>query len=297
MRFGVKLPQSGPQASPEAIAQTAQQAERLGFDSVFVFDRLLYPTNPRTPYPGSPDGKLPEGTRRLYEPLTALTYVAALTKRVRLGTGVLVSAFRSPALLARCAISLDSLSGGRFICGLGLGWSEDEYLASGVGFDHKGARFDEYLEALRSAFEAERNSFKGEYYEVPENLMGLRPVQNPLPIWIGGDSDAALQRAARAGNGWYGHGYMSDEQLRAICERLRALSGGKPFDIALWSPFGFSEKPRMGLVGPASHMKSVLDQYAAAGVTDVILWGGSPELSAELERFATEVMPAVAAKG
>jgi len=300
MRFGLTLPHFGPGAGPDALAGTAMLAEGHGFESLWTLDRLLAAVDPRTPYAGTPDGRLPHVMHDVLEPLSVLSYLAGITTRVRLCTGVLVFAFRSPVLLGRMGTTIDVLSGGRFGCGLGLGWSEDEYLASGVGFADKGGRFDDYLEALLKVWTEDTPGHDGTYYSVPRSHIGPRPHQRPHPpLWIGGESDAALRRAAKYGTGWYASGYLPFETLT---QRITTVLGyvtaaGKDpetYDIGVWAPFSFTrEATSTALVGPPEHLAAGVRAYEAAGVTELVLAAGMTPGSNPIEdipRFAREVM-------
>lgn len=290
MKFGLMLPHAGDYASPEALAGVAQMGEQLGYDSLFCFDRLLYPVNPKTPYPGSPDGKLPEATKRFFDPLTTLSYLAGITRKIRLGTGVLVSAFRSPVLAARMASTIDNLSHGRFICGMGMGWSQDEYESSGVPFDTKGTRFDEYLEVMKAVWSQAEPEYHGKYYTVARSILQPQPVQKPMPLWVGGGSDAALKRAVRLGTGWFGSGNMAD--LLSVATKLRQMAP-KDFDIAFWTPFAITEQDTpMSLVGTPATIVSNLRKFQAAGVTEIILFAmQNPQQ--DIPRFAQELRPQI----
>ena len=148
MKVGCTLPQSGALASPENLVRVAKRAEELGYDSVWVFERLLWPTNPRDPYPPSRDGSWPTSFQNVFDPIETLTFVAAQTRNVRLGTSALVLPYHQPIQLARRLATLDVLSEGRLeICG-GVGWSRDEFEAVGAPFERRGARTDEMLEAM-----------------------------------------------------------------------------------------------------------------------------------------------------
>ena len=145
MRIGFVLPQVGPAANPHAIVHVAQRAEALGYDGVWVTERLLYPINPQTPYPGTPDGSLPEAYKRVLDPLETLTFAAAHTQRITLGTSVLDMPFYNPVVLARRLTTLDVFSGGRLRIGFGQGWSKDEYDAVGASRDTLRERFSQDL--------------------------------------------------------------------------------------------------------------------------------------------------------
>jgi alkanesulfonate monooxygenase SsuD/methylene tetrahydromethanopterin reductase-like flavin-dependent oxidoreductase (luciferase family) len=139
---GITLPQAGQQATRENVVRMAQNAEKEGFDSLWVFERLLWPINPQTPYPGTPDGSLPIEIQNVLDPLETLTYVAAHTDRITLGTSVIDMLFHNPVILARRFATLDVLSKGRSICGLGIGWSKDEYQVSNIPFKERGIYSD-----------------------------------------------------------------------------------------------------------------------------------------------------------
>ncbi|HEY3137075.1 MAG TPA: LLM class flavin-dependent oxidoreductase, partial [Blastocatellia bacterium] len=131
MKVGMSLPQIGPQASPESLVKVASRAEELGYDSVWVLERLLWPLNPKEPYPATPDGSLPEAYQIVFDPIETLTFVAAHTRKVQLGTSVVVLPYHTPVQLARRIATLDVLSGGRALVGVGAGWSRDEFEAVG----------------------------------------------------------------------------------------------------------------------------------------------------------------------
>src|SRR5690348_12676364 len=148
MRLGFALPQIGAIAGPESITAIAQRGEALGFDSLWVLDRILWPLQPQVPYPVG-DGSLPEGYKRVLDPLDTLTFAAALTQRIALGTSVLNLPWYNPVLLARRLSTLDVLSRGRLRVGFGMGWSPDEYEAAGSPWQQRGKRADEYVQALK----------------------------------------------------------------------------------------------------------------------------------------------------
>ena len=143
LKVGIILPQTGQQATRENVIQMAHKAEKEGFDSLWVFERLLWPINPQTPYPGTQDGSLPIESQIVFDPLETLTYVAANTNKISLGTSVIDMLFHNPVVLARRFATLDVLSEGRTICGLGIGWSKDEYQVSNIPFKDRGKRADE----------------------------------------------------------------------------------------------------------------------------------------------------------
>jgi probable F420-dependent oxidoreductase len=184
----------------------AQNAESEGFDSLWVFERLLWPINPQTPYPATPDGSLPNEYQIMLDPLETLTYVAAKTNKIALGTSVMDILFHNPVMLARRFATLDVLSEGRAIAGLGIGWSKDEYQASNIPFKDKGERANEFLQALRRIWTDDVVEFKGKYYNIPASKIGPKPIQKPHPpIYMGGFSPNTYSRIVNYDtNGWLG---------------------------------------------------------------------------------------------
>jgi probable F420-dependent oxidoreductase len=206
LKIGVSLPQAGQQATRGNIIQMAKNAESEGFDSLWVFDRLLWPINPQTPYPGTPDGSLPIEYQIMLDPLETLTYVAANTNKIALGTSVIDMLFHNPIVLARRFATLDILSEGRAICGFGIGWSKDEYQASNIPFQNKGKRADEFIQALKKIWRDDVVEFKGEYYNIPASKIGPKPMQKPHPpVYMGGFSPNTFSRIVNYDtNGWLG---------------------------------------------------------------------------------------------
>jgi alkanesulfonate monooxygenase SsuD/methylene tetrahydromethanopterin reductase-like flavin-dependent oxidoreductase (luciferase family) len=172
MKIGITLPQTGQQATKDNVIYVAKEAEKEGFDSLWTFDRLLRPLNPQTPYGGTSDGSLPVDMQNVFDPIETLTFVAANTERIALGTSVIDMLFHNPVVLARRFATLDVLSKGRAIAGLGIGWSKDEYQVSGIPFKDRGARADEFIQALKKVWTDDIVEFKGEYYNIPASKIG-----------------------------------------------------------------------------------------------------------------------------
>lgn len=203
MRLGFALPQVGKAAGPEAVTAVSTRAEELGFDSLWVLDRLLWPIKPRAPYPVG-DGSLPVQYKTSLDPLQTLAFAAAHTKRVTVGSSVLNLPWYNPVLLARTLASLDVLSGGRLRVGLGMGWSPDEYQAAGTSWAGKGKRADELIRAIKTIWTTDPVEFKGEYVQIAESIIGLKPIQKPHPpIYMAAYAPSALQRVARESDGWF----------------------------------------------------------------------------------------------
>jgi len=204
--MGISLPQAGLQATRENVLHMAKMAESEGIDSLWVFERLLWPTNPQTPYAATPDGSLPEEYQIMLDPLETLTFVAANTNKISLGTSVIDMLFHNPVVLARRFASLDIFSQGRSIAGFGIGWSKDEFQVSNVPFSKKGKRADEYVRVLKKIWTEENVEFKGQYYSIPKSKIGPKPVQKPhIPIYLGGFSSNTMKRIVENDlNGWLG---------------------------------------------------------------------------------------------
>lgn len=204
MKIGLVLPQAGQQATRENVIQMAKNAESEGFDSLWVFERLLWPINPKTPYVATPDGSLPIEYQIMLDPLETLTYVAANTNKIALGTSVIDMLFHNPVILARRLATLDILSEGRSIAGFGIGWSKDEYQASNIPFQNRGKRADEFIQVLKRIWTDDVVEFKGKYYSIPASKIGPKPIQKPHPpVYLGGFSPNTFSRIVNYDtNGW-----------------------------------------------------------------------------------------------
>jgi probable F420-dependent oxidoreductase len=181
MRIGFALPNIGLVATPQAVITVAERAEQLGYNSLWTIERLLYPVKPQSPYPATPDGSLPEPYRHALDPLEALTFAAARTKKIALGTSVIDIPYYNPVMLARRLTTLDFLSDGRLRVGLGLGWSKDEMDAAAADMKQRGAMADEFLQVLKSIWTTNPVEFSGKFYKVPKSYIEPKPVQKPHP--------------------------------------------------------------------------------------------------------------------
>ena len=206
LKIGLVLPQAGEQATTENIIHMAKTAEQEDFDSLWVFERLLWPLKPQTPYPGTLDGSLPIEYQNIFDPIETLSFVAANTSKIALGTSVIDMLFHNPVILARRFATLDIFSGGRAVCGLGIGWSKDEYQAANIPFSSKGKRADEFIQVLRKIWSEDVVEFKGQYYNIPKSKIGPKPIQKPnIPIYLGGFSPNTFARIVDYDtNGWLG---------------------------------------------------------------------------------------------
>jgi len=279
MRLGFALPQIGPAASPQAIVHVAQRAEALDYDGVWVTERLLYPVKPQTPYGGSPDGSLPEAYKYVLDPLEALTFAGANTRRVSLGTSVLDMPFYNPVLLARRLTTLDVFSGGRLRVGFGQGWSKDEYECAGVSPNHLGRRADEFLKALITIWTTDPVEFHGQYFQIPKSIIQPKPVQKPHPpIYLAAFSPSALRRAATLANGWNPVGLPPDV-LKQMMTGLKSMAQAAKRDpstveVVVRANLSLASKPlgagRQIFSGTPEEIKEDIAAVRASGVNEVL---------------------------
>jgi probable F420-dependent oxidoreductase len=223
MKIGLRLPQTDKhRATKENIIRLAIGAENAGFDSLWVLERLIWPINPLNTYPGTSDGKFPADWQYIFEPLETLTFVAANTKKIALGTSVIDMLFHNPVVLARRFATLDVLSNGRAIAGFGIGWSKDEYQASNIPFRDRGKRTDEYIQILKKIWTDDVVELKGQYYNIPASKIGPKPIQNPhIPIYLGGYSQGTFERIANYADGWICVIRNSLDQVKSYVDKLR----------------------------------------------------------------------------
>ncbi len=229
MRLGFFLPQMGPWAAPESLTRVATEAEALGYDSLWASERTLVPVEPKVPHRS---GKFPDVLLRVLDPLESLTFVAAQTSRIALGTSVLVLPWYNPLLLARRLTTLDVLSNGRLRVGLGIGWSAEEYEAAATPWEDRGKRFEEALAAIKTIWTTDPVEFEGDFYSIPRSYIGPKPVQKPHPpIYIGAFTPAARARVARHADAWH-PSIMPLDQIPALFEEIKALAADAGRDPA-----------------------------------------------------------------
>ena len=200
MDIGIALPQMGAETSPTLITQIAQEAERLDFASLWVGERLLRPRH-FVAY-GHPSNPMPDYFKSIYDPLETLSYVAAKTERIKLGTSVINALFHVPVVLARRFATLDQFSQGRVIAGLGQGWLKEEFETANIPFQRRGNGFEDYVGALRATWGPDPVQYEGRYYRIVESDVGPKPFQpQGPPLLFGAATVASLERAARIADG------------------------------------------------------------------------------------------------
>lgn len=294
MKLGVHLPVAGKGASPETIMQVALEAERLGLDSVWSWERLMRPTVPiALGGAGGPVMDAPEMFGLVYDPIETLSYVAARTSRITLGTSVLDALFQSPIILARRLATLDQLSDGRLFVGIGQGWMDQEFEAAGVSMKRRGAGFEEHILAMRAIWGPDPVSFEGRFYRIPEADIGPKPVRPGGPrLLVGAGSSAGIERAGRLGVGltlvifdW--------DTIREAVETFRAAGSAAGHDpdtlpIMLQVNGNVTAEPldeRGPLLGSPEQVAADLDQAAELGVEHVY-WNSNDDPLSQLPLLA-----------
>jgi probable F420-dependent oxidoreductase len=299
MQVGVWIPNCRHLATPEIIRHTAVRAEQLGYDSVWVSDHVVVP-----------NANVDRIGEAIYDPLVTLAVAAGATSRVRLGTTVLIVPYRNAVVTAKMVSTLDALSGGRVVLGVGAGWMAEESAMLGVPFAERGAMTDEYLAAMRELWTSPAPSFAGRYTRFSGLHFEPKPVQKPHPpIWVGGHGRASLRRAAEIGTAWHPIN-RSPEELRAgraelarLCEaRGRAV----PPAVALRNdlcvlrpgrPAGSSVRGGSVLVGEPTALIDQIAELAGCGVEHLViefLAADGPELDEQMALFAERVRPKLA---
>ncbi|OFV99207.1 MAG: hypothetical protein A3H28_04555 [Acidobacteria bacterium RIFCSPLOWO2_02_FULL_61_28] len=274
MRYGVILTGVGPMADPERLCRAARKADQLGFHSLWLFEHVAFPTRVSEAYE-----KLPFSHETAFlEPVTTLSYIAAETRQIRLGTGILLLALRHPLHVAKAMATLDVLSKGRAICGVGLGWLAEEFEALGIPFGERVGRVREGVEVLRKIWAGGKLAHQGRYYSFPEVTSYPLPIQRGgPPIWFGGTADSALQRAVELGDGWLGVSGRPEvvrNWITTLRQRAREL-GKDNFSIAV------SVKP-----DASKEEIAHLETMGAAQVNLIFLSGETEEIERKLDAAA-----------
>jgi len=292
MRYGVAIPQANQFASADAIRAVARAVEDIGFDSIWVSDHVIVPEG---------SSYIPE---MMDEPLAVLAYLAAETSHVALGTSVLIVPYRDPVFTAKFLSTVDYLSNGRLVVGVGAGWLEPEFDALSVPFAERGARTDEYLRVYRNLWETETSSFQGSFKKYENMRMFPKAAasrRGTIPIWVGGNGGASIRRAAELGDGWHPINLGPAEfaghvaKYRAACERF----GRQPGPICLRHMPGGRTRPdggRWPLTGSVDEQAADLRAYRDAGLDEFMLSipaRSVSDLVAQLKAFMREVAPRV----
>ncbi len=300
MDFGLHLPASSANVKAEDLVRFAQQAEALGFYCLTVADHVIVPKNISIPYPYTVDGKYP-GTGYHLETLTTMSFLAGATRRIRFATSVMIAPYRNPIITAKMLASLDVLSNGRVIVGLGVGWMKEEFDNLGTpAFAERGRVTDEYIRAFRELWTSDNPTFSGQFCSFSNIVFLPKPIQKPtIPIWIGGHSKQAIRRAARLGDGWHPIGGVPTiplepddvrKDLALLAEYAQAAGRNpKQIRVALKGSLFDKEKKiegrRRRFMGDAEEIAADIRDYRAAGVDMMIFDVRRPSSAETLDRM------------
>jgi probable F420-dependent oxidoreductase len=260
MKFGIAFANTAWYTSATGAIALAQGAEEVGVDSLWTVEHVVVPVGYESPYPYSPTGKMPGGREDfdVPDPLIWLSFVAAHTKTIKLGTGILILPQRNALVIAKEVATLDAMSGGRVLLGVGVGWLREEFDALGESFGDRGRRLDEQMEVLRELWTGSPSEFQGTYTNFGPLYSRPRPAQGSVPLVIGGHSEAAARRAGRYGNGFFpGSGTIDELKHLLSIVRSTALEHGRdPFAIEITT----------GAIGSGSKAYAHIEELAAIGV-------------------------------
>ena len=282
MKVGLVVPQFGMNSTKENLITFIRLAEKEGFESLWVYDRMLYPLNPQQPYPGTPNKReWPEYFQNVLDPLTTLAFIAANTTKANLGTCIIDMIFHNPITLAKEFTTIDILSQGRMICGLGIGWSKDEYLAANIPYEKRGERANEILQAMKKIWIDDSVEFSGNFYKIPKSIINPKPIQRPHPkILLGGFSPKTFERMVKYADGYIGALAESFEYFNNSVKMFndsieKSSKSRKDFDLTILTyPYLFtssSENDRSPMCGTIDEIGSDLSKLKSFGVDRVIL--------------------------
>lgn len=300
MKIGAHLPQLGRGADRDALMTFCAEAERLGVHSGWVSDHIAWPAEIASEYPYSDDGSFPAPNSMAWlDPIGTLLFVAGCTETMLLGPTVLIMPYRPPVQTAKLIATLDQVSGGRAILGAGIGWMREEFDVLGMPWDNRGARTDEQLEIFERLFADPSPSYDGRYYSFPEISFEPKPLQDRIPVWIGGSSEPAFRRVARFGD-CYHAAFQSIDTVSTDWETVQRLvvAAGRPADavtlsVRLYLDPGEAMKPELSIGGSVEQMRDTVGAWGEIGVehivVDITAPGGPAGRLDALERFMTEV--------
>jgi probable F420-dependent oxidoreductase len=292
---------------PETFERMAVESERLGFDALWVGDHVVFPPHTESPHANSGhlDGADIRADEPIFDPLVVLTYLAAITERVKLATSILVIPYRNPVLASKWLASLDVLSKGRVILGAGVGWLKEEFDAVAAPFEQRGPVTEEYIRLMRILWTEDEPSFDGQHYRLEPGLRFYpKPVQQPIPVWGGGNTGRGMRRAARLCDGWI-PSYLSFEEYGQKCDQMRGHLEREDRDPERFA-FGhharlfFYDEPYPDAppcIGSPTKIADDVKRFQDMGVDHLEVApppGPSTDFVLEqLYRFADEVMPKV----
>lgn len=281
MDLGAHLPNQGPLATREAVMTFCREAEKANIASLWVSDHVIFPRTATGSYPG---GRFPHPPDKAYlEPVATLTAAAMCTERARLGASVFVLGHRHPVLMAKMLTTIDALSTGRLIVGVGVGWWKEELTILGAPFEKRGQHGDEAIKVLKALWTEDTPSFEGEFFKFRDLGFAPKPVQKPHPpIWVGGDSPGAFRRVVTLGDGWHATS-KTPAQMKDALARLREAAdrAGRTFET-LEISLRFGLKDEM-LASGGREVIDTMGEYKRLGLTHVVLEFRRDDLARMLE--------------
>jgi probable F420-dependent oxidoreductase len=288
MQFGFCLPNFGGTVSPNKMVESGVLAEELGFDSIWSTDHIIVPKENIDPY------------GNLVEALASLSYVAAKTERVKLGTSIIVLTQRNPILVAKQAAAIDILSNGRLILGVGAGWLKGEFDFLGENFQDRGRRYDESIRLMRAIWTEDEINFSGEFYRL-KNAVSLPRPKRTIPLLIAGRSKAAITRAANLGDGWHPVG-ITPIQLEDGAKKIRRKNRKAVISARLMIELGKNDgkyvsasgETQVSLAGSLAQVTEQIERYMKAGLQHLALVvpaRDAKSLSATMRSIAREILP------
>jgi probable F420-dependent oxidoreductase len=290
MKLGLHLPQIG-RPEPDEIARCATIAEQAGYESIWVSDHILVPSS---------GGTLP--AIEIMEPVATLAYVAAVTKRIKLATSVIVLPYRNPIHLAKELATVDILSGGRLVAGVASGWLESEFRALNAPYQRRGAYADESIRLMRALWAEDSPSFRGEFFDLSGMRFGPRPAAGTIPIVVGGISKRAVRRSVELGDGWHGT-RMRPEEVAKRLQWIRELASLNQrtldsFHLSHRVYIGFAERWTEtggyveGVLAPPVQLAEYLSRFGELGIHELLITPlGSDSIASFVDRFERDVRP------
>ncbi len=288
MKFGIALPHFGKFADKDNITLISRDAELLGFDSLWVSDHIVIPNSHKG------FGEI------FYEPLITLSYIASLTSKIRLGTSVIILPYRNPVVLAKMISTIDVLSDGRLIFGIGAGWLREEFSSLGVDFDNRDNLTEEFIKVMKVLFEEDDPNYKGQFYNISSIKFLPKPVQKPHPpIWMGGNSNKAIRFALKHCNGWHSVGLIPKEILEKV-DYIKSISNKYKNELGISTRKNFQitqkkvDDKKEVLRGTSDTIIEGLEEYMNAGVSHIvfqILGSNLNEIIKSMEAFSVKIKP------
>ena len=279
MKFGIRYCNTGPYVDASRAVELVQAAEAAGFESAWTVEHTVIPKGYQSVYPYAEGGRLPggEGNFILPDPQIWMAWMAAHTSRIKFATGILILPQHNPVICAKQVATLDFMSKGRVLLGIGVGWLKEEFEALGVPFEDRGTRTEEYMHALRALWTQDCPTYKGKYVSFENAYMQPKPVNGLVPIIIGGHSKAAARRAGRLADGYFPARGASPELLALV--RQEAIAAGRdPRDVEITAsmPDNLDDLPAMAAAGIGRVLVPVTSvaglKTSARGVEGILSW-------------------------